>query len=183
MPSEFHLTQAEERAYYDLHENSLQDLGYRRFLSRCAIPLLAELPPASEGLDFGCGPAPLLAQMLAEGGHRVELYDSYYVPNKGAMKRDYDFVVATEVIEHLSAPGDELTRLWQRLRPGGLLALMTKPVISRERFANWHYIRDPTHICFFSVQTFRWLADHLHAELQFAESDVIFLRKSGVHAE
>ncbi|SHG05513.1 Methyltransferase domain-containing protein [Microbulbifer donghaiensis] len=183
VPPEYHLPLEEERAYYDLHENSLQDEGYQRFLSRCATPLLNELRPHSEGLDFGCGPAPLLARMLAEAGHRVELYDSYYVPNTGAMKRDYDFIVATEVVEHLSAPGEELQRLWQRLRPGGVLALMTKLVISPERFANWHYIRDPTHISFFSVPTFRWLAETLQAELEFADSDVIFLHRSGVHPE
>ncbi|WP_346839672.1 class I SAM-dependent methyltransferase [Microbulbifer sp. SAOS-129_SWC] len=174
---EFHLSAEAELAYYDLHENSLQDSGYRRFLSRCATPLLEQLGSRSHGLDFGCGPAPLLATMLAQAGHRVELYDVFYAPNTGAMKRDYDFIVATEVIEHLAAPGDELERLWERLRPGGLLALMTKLVISPERFASWHYIRDPTHISFFSAQTFRWLAETLQAELQFADSDVIFLKK------
>jgi len=177
VPREFHLAPAEERAYYDLHENSLEDAGYRRFLGRCAVPLLNELPPHSEGLDFGCGSAPLLAAMLAEAGHRVELFDPHYVPNSGALEVEYDFVVSTEVVEHLSEPGKALQRLWERLRPGGLLALMTKLVISPERFANWHYIRDPTHVCFFSAQTFRWLADFLSAELQFADSDVIFLRK------
>lgn len=175
--AESHLAPSEELAYYELHENSLQDAGYRRFLSRCAAPLLGELQPHSQGLDFGCGPAPLLAAMLAEAGHRVELYDKFYAPNRGAMKRDYDFIVATEVVEHLAEPGEELQRLWARLRPDGLLALMTKLVISPERFANWHYIRDPTHICFFSVETFRWLAEEWQAELQFADSDVIFLRK------
>lgn len=179
MPSEFHLSPAEERTYYDLHENSLQDEGYRRFLNRCAIPLLNVLRPGSEGLDFGCGPAPLLAQMLAEAGHRMALYDAFYLRDAGAMEREYDFVVSTEVVEHLADPGKVLQQLWERLRPGGLLALMTKLVMSPERFANWHYIRDPTHICFFSVQTFRWLADRLSAELQFADSDVIFLRKPG----
>ncbi|WP_193165385.1 class I SAM-dependent methyltransferase [Microbulbifer hainanensis] len=177
VPEEFHLSTAQELEYYEQHENSLEDEGYRRFLSRCATPLLEQLQPHSEGLDFGCGPAPLLATMLAEAGHRVELFDVYYAPNRGAMKRDYDFVVATEVIEHLSAPGKELDNLWARLRPGGLLALMTKLVISPERFASWHYIRDPTHICFFSVPTFHWLADRFGAELHFADSDVILLRK------
>jgi len=174
---EFYLSIQAERAYYDLHENSLADSGYRRFLSRCAAPLLEQLAPHSEGLDFGCGPAPLLASMLAEAGHQVSLYDVFYAPDADAMQRDYDFIVATEVVEHLAAPGEELQRLWARLRPGGLLALMTKLVISPERFASWHYIRDPTHICFFSAQTFRWLAESLQAELQFADGDVILLRK------
>ncbi|MFC6635395.1 class I SAM-dependent methyltransferase [Microbulbifer taiwanensis] len=177
VPPEFHLSPDEERAYYDLHENSLQDEGYRRFLGRCVTPLLNELRPGSEGLDFGCGPAPLLAQMLTEAGHRVELYDTYFAPNAGAMRREYDFIVSTEVIEHLSAPREELQHLWGILRPGGMMALMTKLVLSPERFTNWHYIRDPTHICFFSQQTFRWLAGQLQAELQFADSDVILLRK------
>lgn len=177
VPPEFHLSRERERAYYDLHENSLEDEGYRRFLSRCAKPLLDLLPPGSHGLDFGCGPAPLLATLLAEAGHRVELYDIYYAPNAGAMQRDYDFVVATEVVEHLSALGDELEQLWSRVRPGGVLALMTKLVISPERFAEWHYARDPTHIAYFSATTFRWLAEKLQADLQFADSDVILLRK------
>ncbi|MCW8128278.1 class I SAM-dependent methyltransferase [Microbulbifer halophilus] len=177
VPAEYHLSPADEQAYYELHENSLEDAGYRRFLGRCAEPLLEQLRPRSRGLDFGCGPAPLLARMLVEAGHRVELYDTYFAPDSGAVERDYDFVVATEVVEHLADPAGELQWLWERLRPGGLMALMTKLVISRERFANWHYIRDPTHICFFSVQTFRWLAERFSAELQFAGSDVIFLRK------
>ncbi|MBB3060764.1 class I SAM-dependent methyltransferase [Microbulbifer rhizosphaerae] len=175
---EYHLNPAEERAFYDLHENSLQDSGYRRFLDRCAQPLLAELPPASEGLDFGCGPAPLLAQILREGGHRVHSYDIFYAPDPQVFAREYDFIAATEVVEHLVDPRGELERLWARLRPGGLLSLMTKLVISRERFASWHYIRDPTHICFFSWETFRWLAQLLDAELEFVDQDVIFLRKN-----
>nr|WP_299583291.1 class I SAM-dependent methyltransferase [uncultured Microbulbifer sp.] len=183
VPSEHHLSAKEEHAYYDLHENGMEDEGYHRFLSRCASPLLKELSPASEGLDFGCGPAPLLARILMENGHRVELFDRYYFPEYGAIKKDYDFIVATEVVEHLAAPGDELTRLWRQLRPGGFMALMTKLVISPERFASWHYIRDPTHISFFSAETLRWLAQELGAELQFVDSDVIFLKKSGVYPE
>ncbi|MFS1522626.1 class I SAM-dependent methyltransferase [Microbulbifer sp. 2304DJ12-6] len=183
VPPEFHLSPAGELAYYNLHENSMEDNGYRRFLSRCAVPLLNALQAKSEGLDFGCGPAPLLANMLAEGGHRVELYDRFYLPATDALAKEYDFIVATEVVEHLAEPGAELLNLWQRLRGGGILALMTKPVISAERFARWHYIRDPTHIGFFSARTFRWLAQRLEADLQFVDSDVFFLRKSGVYTE
>lgn len=179
VPPEFRLSSEREKAYYDLHENSLGDEGYRRFLSRCAQPLLDELAPGSEGLDFGCGPAPLLAKILEAAGHRVELFDAYYAPDKRAVERDYDFIVATEVVEHLSAPGDELERLWGRLRAGGTLALMTKLVISPERFAGWHYTRDPTHICFFSASTFLWLAQRLQADLHFAATDVILLKKTG----
>ncbi|SDK26618.1 class I SAM-dependent methyltransferase [Microbulbifer yueqingensis] len=177
VPEQFQLSATDERAYYDLHENSLEDAGYRRFLARCAAPLVEALPPASRGLDFGCGPAPLLASMLSEAGHRVELYDAFYAPDRCVLKGEFDFIVATEVVEHLSRPGEVLGLLWSRLREGGILALMTKLVISPERFAQWHYIRDPTHICFFSRETLRWLAARLGAGIEFVDSDVIFLRK------
>lgn len=177
VPREFHLSPQEEKAYYDLHENSAVDEGYRRFLSRCAAPLLERLPASSRGLDFGCGPAPALAQMLMQSGHTMATYDLYYQPDDSVLGQNFDFVVSTEVVEHLSEPLSVLEMLWQRINPGGVLALMTKLVASPERFANWHYIRDPTHIVFFSTQTFHWLARHLDAEVAFHGSDVIFLNK------
>lgn len=177
VPANFWLSAEDEKAYYDLHENSESDVGYRQFLSRCSTPLLRVLSPHSSGLDFGCGPAPLLAQMLSDAGHNMSLYDHFYFNGQGVLECQYDFVVSTEVVEHLAEPREELERLWSLIKPGGLLALMTKLVISRERFANWHYIRDPTHIIFFSEETFQWLADALGAELEFVAPDVIFLRK------
>lgn len=185
VPPEFHLSADRERAYYDLHENDLADEGYRRFLNRCAEPLLDRLSAGAKGLDFGCGPAPLLARLLEEGGHSLQVYDPFYAPDTSVLQPDcnYDFIVTTEVVEHMSAPGVELEALWRLLRPKGLLAIMTKRVMSPERFVGWHYTRDPTHICFFSEETFRWLADHLEARLELAGPDVAFLYKSGVDPE
>nr|WP_010132864.1 class I SAM-dependent methyltransferase [Microbulbifer agarilyticus] len=177
VPRRFHLSATEEKAYYDLHENHLQDPGYEKFLSRCADPLLARLPAGAHGLDFGCGPAPLLANMLSSNGHPTATYDLYYHPESAVLEQSYDFVVSTEVVEHLSEPGEVITSLWQRLNRGGVLALMTKLVASQERFASWHYIRDPTHIVFFSVPTFSWLARKLNAELEIVGADVIFLQR------
>ena len=177
VPSEFHLPPEQEKAYYDLHENDLRDPGYEKFLRRCAEPLIAALPQGAQGLDFGCGPAPLLANLLESAGHKMATYDLYYHPDARVLEQSYDFIVSTEVVEHLSAPGEVIEALWQRINRGGMLALMTKLVASPERFANWHYIRDPTHIVFFSVETFSWLADHLDADLEIVGSDVIFLKR------
>ena len=55
---------------------------------------------------------------------------------------------------------------------------MTKQVIDAQAFARWHYIRDPTHVCFFSRETFTWWAARKQAELEFCGADVILLRKS-----
>ena len=177
VPPQYHLSAPAERAEYDRHENAPDDAGYRRFLSRLANPLLERLPPAARGLDFGSGPGPALDALLGEGGHAVDLYDPFYAPHDEVFDRQYDFICATEVVEHLFYPGRELERLWAMLLPGGWLAVMTKLVRNRAAFSNWHYTRDPTHVCFFSVATWEWWAAVSEAELQIIGADVILLRK------
>ncbi|QFU77941.1 class I SAM-dependent methyltransferase [Halioglobus maricola] len=179
VPPTFHLDAAREKAEYDLHENNVDDPGYRRFLSRLATPMLQHLTPGSSGLDFGCGPGPALAAMLGEAGHCVTLYDIYYHPETAPLGDTYDFVCATEVVEHLAQPGMELSRLWHCLRPGGVLGVMTKLVRNPVAFATWHYKSDPTHICFFSRATWRWWAERHGGELEILGSDVILLHKPG----
>jgi SAM-dependent methyltransferase len=175
VPPEFYLDLETERAEYDKHRNATDDPAYRRFLSRLAIPLLRQLAPASSGLDFGCGPGPALAHMLREAGHEVALYDSYYAPEASVFEKKYDFICATEVVEHLHHPGAELSRLWSALRPGGCLGLMTKLVLDAEAFSRWHYKNDPTHVCFFSRDSWRWWAKKSGAEVRFVGADVILL--------
>lgn len=177
VPEHQHLSLSEERAEYDKHENSAEDAGYRRFLSRLAKPLAARLAVPSRGLDFGSGPGPALAALLREQGHEVLLYDPFYAPDEQVFTRTYDFICATEVVEHLRAPGRELDRLWSLLRPGGWLGIMTKLVRDQAAFASWHYRRDPTHVCFFCVDTWNWWAQSRQAELEFHGADVILLRR------
>jgi 2-polyprenyl-3-methyl-5-hydroxy-6-metoxy-1,4-benzoquinol methylase len=166
-----------ERAEYELHRNDPADPGYRAFLARLATPLLQRLAAGSEGLDFGCGPGPALARMLREAGHRVALYDSFFAPDEAALEGCYDFICATEVAEHLHRPGRELARLWSRLKVGGWLGIMTKLVRDREAFEKWHYKNDPTHVCFFSEQTWHWWADRQGASLEIIGSDVILMQR------
>jgi len=176
VPQQFHLPPSAEKAEYDLHLNNPADAGYRKFLSRLTDPLQERITAGSSGLDFGCGPGPALAEMLTEAGHKVALYDPYYQPDTSVLEQDYDFICATEVVEHLRIPADEFRRLFALLRPGGILAIMTKLVRNQQAFAGWHYIRDLTHICFYSRKSFRWLAQHYAAEVEFIGADVILLR-------
>ncbi|UTF61137.1 class I SAM-dependent methyltransferase [Gilvimarinus sp. DA14] len=179
VPPHFYLSAQAEKAEYDLHQNSPDDPGYRKFLSRAVNPLQQRLAPGATGLDFGSGPEPVLQIMLHELGFSVAIYDLFYAANTSVWEQTYDFIIATEVVEHLHAPGDELQRLWHCLRPGGLLLLMTKRVIDVNAFSRWHYKNDPTHVCFFSEATFNWLADHWQAELTLVDKDVVILQKPG----
>ncbi len=177
VPPGYHLAREAEKAEYDRHQNPTDDPGYRRFLSRLFRPLQARLAPGSRGLDFGAGPGPALAAMLRAAGHDVAIYDPFYAPDQAVLDARYDFITASEVVEHLRRPGPDLDRLYRLLTPGGLLSIMTKRVIDRERFARWHYIRDPTHVCFYSRSTFTWLADRWSARLDIVDRDVIIIEK------
>jgi len=177
VPESDQLSRDQERAIYDHHCNDINDEGYRRFLSRLHQPMSARLLPNSLGLDFGCGPGPLLAEMFKADGHKVYLYDKFYQPTIENLSRSYDFIVASEVVEHLQAPGIILDNLWHNLTVGGWLGIMSKRWLSLEKFATWHYKRDPTHICFFHLKTFEWLAQRWSTSMEVCSSDVVIFRK------
>jgi SAM-dependent methyltransferase len=168
-----------ERAEYLLHRNDPADAGYRKFLARLADPLLARLPDRAEGLDYGCGPGPALAAMLAEAGHRVALYDPVFAPDPAPLARTHDFVTCTEVAEHFHDPAAEFTRLRGLLRPGGWLAVMTCFQTDDARFAGWQYRADPTHVVFYREATFRYLAAAWGMHIEVPRKDVVLLRQPG----
>lgn len=177
VPSEQHLSAADEKAEYDQHQNSPHDTGYRRFLGRLFEPLQAKLTSGACGLDFGSGPGPTLSTMFEEAGHPMAIYDIFYAPDTRVLTRRYGFITATEVVEHLSAPGQVLTQLLAQLIDGGYLGLMTKRVITKEAFTRWHYINDPTHVCFFSEQTFLWWANQQGLAVEFPGKDTVIFKK------
>jgi len=181
VPPGQHLSPAQEKAVYDQHQNRPDDPAYRRFLSRLFEPLAQRLAPGARGLDFGAGPGPTLSVMFEEAGYPMTIYDPYYAADSSVLVRrnepSYDFITATEVAEHLAAPGREFARLVTLLPEGGWLGLMTKRVNSEEAFARWHYILDPTHICFFSEASFEWLAQRLGMHVEFPAADVALLQK------
>lgn len=172
-----HLDAAAEKAVYDLHRNDPQDAGYRAFLARLADPLLTRLRPGMEGLDYGCGPGPTLSIMLAQAGMRMTDYDPHYAPDPAVLERTYDFVTCTEVVEHFRRPAEDWARLAALLRPGGWLGVMTQLVISLERFRAWQYRNDPTHVAFYSPETFAWIGDHFGLTVERVDTAVLLLRK------
>lgn len=178
VPQRYWLSPEEEKAEYDLHTNNPDDPGYRAFLSRVIDPLGERLDTGCLGLDFGCGAGSPVPAMMFERGCQVELYDPYYYPDT-FLQKEYGFIVAAEVAEHLRYPRQEFDMLVQMLRTGGYIGIMTKMVSSQQAFTSWHYIRDMTHICFYSEATFQFLAKQLGLDLEVLGTDVILMRKRG----
>ena len=173
------LPPSEEKARYDLHENDPNDPGYRKFLSQLTVPLLTRLGPTPQhGLDFGSGPGPTLSIILQEQGHTVDLYDPYYAPQRQTLEMKYDFVTCSEAIEHFYTLKTEWQLLVNLLKPGGWLGIMTKLIDDIDEFPHMHYIKDRTHVRFFSRATFRFLARKDNLAVEFIGDNVILMQKA-----
>ncbi|PKG55703.1 MULTISPECIES: class I SAM-dependent methyltransferase [unclassified Shewanella] len=174
----FRLSVIDERAIYDQHQNDPDDQRYRQFLARAINPLFERVEPDAEGLDFGCGPGPTISVMAAELGLKTHNYDLYYFNDLELLSRQYDFVTMTEVIEHVADALPLLQTLDSLLKPGAILVVMTKRVISEAAFSTWHYKQDLTHINFYSIETFEWIAAKFNWTLEVIGADVVFLTKA-----
>ncbi|MGI9484783.1 MAG: class I SAM-dependent methyltransferase [Geminicoccaceae bacterium] len=170
-------TAAEELSHYQNHENDPDDPRYRQFLAKLANPLLAKLRPGMTGLDYGCGPGPALAAMLKEAGLEMALYDPFFEADRSVLDRDYDVIIMSEVAEHLFDPAAEFDFLAQRLKPGGWLGVMTCFQTDDERFANWHYRRDPTHVVFYRPSTLQVVAEQRGWSCEIPRKDVALFQK------
>lgn len=164
------------QAEYALHDNAIDDAGYRGFLERLAAPLCARLAPGARGLDYGCGPGPALVVMLRERGFDCIGYDPLFAHHPERLQARYDFVSCTEVAEHFIDPRAEFLRLRGLLAPGGWLALMTQWRREGHAFAQWRYVHDPTHVAFYRERTLRWVADWLGLAFESPAPNVALMR-------
>lgn len=151
----------EERQEYDLHVNSIDDPRYvayfKRFLDAAVV---GHVTTGKDGLDFGSGPAPVLAEILERDyGYRMDIYDLFYAPEKVFVGRRYDLITCTEVVEHLRDPLAFFRLARELLQEDGLLAVMTQFHPEDDAASlNAHYLRDQTHISYFSFKTMETVA-------------------------
>ena len=177
VPKIYHLSEKDEKARYDSHNNDPADDRYRNFLSQLLNPLQERIPKGTSGLDFGSGPGPTLSLMLEEYGHSVELYDKFYAKNNYVFEKQYDFITASEVVEHLRQPMVELNRLISLLKSNGVFAIMTQILTPQVDFSQWYYKNDPSHIGFFSEKALKYLAKKWKVELNLISERVVIFKK------
>ncbi len=71
-----------EKKHYLKHNNEINDTRYRSFVSNLIKPLKDKISVDDMGLDYGCGYAPALADILKKDGFNVELYDPFFLRMK-----------------------------------------------------------------------------------------------------
>lgn len=169
--------QAIEVAEYEKHNNDPSDTGYLKFLSKVTEPLTNQLSSGAQGLDYGCGPGPALASIMVDKGFSMALYDPFFYPNTAVLAQQYDFVTCTEVVEHFHQPAQEFGKLNQLLKPGAWLAIMTCWQTDDEKFASWHYRRDPTHVVFYKEATLRHIANQYDWQMYSPQKNVALMKK------
>lgn len=159
VPQDFLLSAEDERKRYDTHENDERDVRYREYLTKIASGISPSLSQGQKGLDFGCGASTLMAQIMDESGFEMDSYDLYYHPLTPIWSQKYDFIILSEVIEHLSSPRETMLKLAKLLTKDGQFFIKTKFLPeTKEQFDVWYYKKDPTHICFFNSRSMEELA-------------------------
>ena len=165
-----------EKARYELHENTDENQGYVHFLNKAITPALPHLTHNMHGLDYGCGPQPVLSKLLAEKGITCDNYDPFFSDIE--LNPPYDFIFSTETFEHFHHPKQEMEKLSQLLKPNGILTIMTDHWQTPEKFDNWYYITDATHVCFYHAKTFNYIKTAYGFTSLYADKErVVILKK------
>lgn len=172
----YYLSEEDEKKRYQSHNNGIDEPGYVSFLNRIVEPALSYINKSMKGLDFGCGPAPTLSKLVNSHGITCDDYDPLFHFNTPLNK--YDFIFATECFEHFFEPKKELKKIKSLLKPGGYLFVMTERYDNIERFHNWYYKRDPTHVIFFHQDTFHFIENEYGFKIMYNDKNrVIILKK------
>ena len=168
--SNHYLSDELEMKRYQLHDND-GNVEYINYQKKFAEEIKVFL--GNKILDFGCGESHTLATIL-----NASFYDKFFYPNPKALESKYDTIILEEVIEHLKEPLEDLMRLSLILNDAGKLIIRTRLFNEETDLPNWWYLRDQTHICFFSYQTFKKICELLNLRIIYCNDvDLIILQK------
>jgi 2-polyprenyl-3-methyl-5-hydroxy-6-metoxy-1,4-benzoquinol methylase len=193
VPPKYWLSVDDEKARYDLHDNTVSNGGYVKFLSEAADVVDAAIKvrhhPQTKVLDFGCGRDAVLCRLLWERGVDCYGYDPLYgdgvMPAPQAQgigdvgeSEQFDIIILCEVIEHLRDIMGELKRVCGMLRGGGVIIVRTRLYGDPDDFPDWWYAQDLTHINFFNSESISVIAGMVGKEVVLTGYEDIFVLKS-----
>ena len=175
VPKQFWVSKKEEKSRYEQHKNDSKDRGYISFLSQITEPIKRFLEEGSRGIDYGCGPNPVLSQILTKEKFNMTQYDPFFFPKFPNQK--FDFLVSTETFEHFQNPLKEIENISSVVHSKGVIGIMTAFWEKDVFIKNWHYRRDKTHVCFYTFRTFEYIADIFQFEILYTDKKRIVIFK------
>lgn len=169
-----YISKENEFKIYNSHNNSLENTKYVEYLCRFLDYAVINFTNGGKsGLDFGSGPSPVLANILKEKyEYDMDIYDLFYAPEKIFIGKKYDLVTSTEVIEHLKNPLEYFNLFANILKPNGILAVMTQFHKNDDKsFLDWHYIRDRSHISFYTKKTMEYICTKVGLKIIYTDEE------------
>lgn len=158
MGTEHILCPEKEKARYETHNNDVNNAGYQNFVSPVVERVRQLFSAEQPGLDFGCGPGPVISKMLHDCSYNIVTYDPYFENRPERLNASYDYIVCCEVIEHFCHPAEEFPRLASMLNPGGRLICKTHLYEPGIDFSRWYYKNDETHVFIYQSKTIEYIA-------------------------
>ncbi|XMB72897.1 class I SAM-dependent methyltransferase [Mycoplasmatota bacterium WC30] len=167
------ISKEHELKIYNYHNNSLENEGYVKYLKNFIDTAIIPFVQGSRALDFGSGPSPVLSYILKNDyDFTCDIYDLYFSPTKSYTNKVYNLVVCTEVIEHIPYPLEYFGFFKSLLEEDGTLSMMTLlHPNDNELFLNWHYIRDKSHISFFSLKTLEVISQKVGLKIIYSDNN------------
>ena len=175
VPKRYWLSEDDEKKRYSLHNNTISNNGYVKFLSQMADEIQKVCGSNSRVLDFGSGADAVLSQLLNERSIDCFAYDPHFNRLLQDDNERFDIIVLCEVIEHLKNIREELEFVNKHLSKDGKIILRTQIYNDLSKFSGWWYAQDVTHINFFNEKSLQTTADLLGKELSKTGSSDIFL--------
>ena len=172
-----YVSRNEEKKHYLKHNNTLNDEGYRNFLLSLIKPLKDKISLNDFGLDYGCGYAPALADIMKKDGYKIDVYDPFFFPNSNIFLKKFNFIACSEVVEHLFKPYEEFIKIDNLMDYNAWFGVMTSFMTEDYLFKDWHYRRDPTHVVFYKKKPFEVIAYQNNWNVLFPSKNIVLFNK------
>jgi SAM-dependent methyltransferase len=170
---EYRLSQTEEKSRYLEHNNDVLDIRYQNFTAPVTRYILSNYDTKHQGLDYGCGPGPVIAHVLKQNGFNPVLFDPYFKLDKSYSSLLFDYIYSCEVFEHFWHPAREIEHLLSLLKPKGRLIIHTALYRNHTPFKGWNYKKDPTHVFIYTPETITFIAKLFNLKIAYWRQSLI----------
>lgn len=161
----------EEKSRYMFHQI---DEGYKEYMKNIFLKIKDYLNPGIS-LDFGCGKENTLEMIATKYNFKFYSYDLYFKPFKYKDFK-YDNIVLNEVFEHIKDPFNLILELKSLLKEDGKIIILT--ATHNNNFNNWWYLRDITHVSFYSKKTLEIIGKKANLDIIYNNFNLVVYKLS-----